>query len=306
MIVGYKRFFLALASVLIGATAAQASTILLPDPTSTADGGIPVAIQYDQFYSYSANLLDAMQSNGTLGGAFAGQDYQFTMGTGTLPIIVYTGANGATNPNPFEDPDAACGGNCTTFDNTASPWDYGYSGTVGALITEIGSNTPVLVFDNNQNSQGDLFGSGFIAIYDSNNNLVQQWAFDTNNNGSYDKLDTAQVCATQNIGNTATNNPPCDFAIPTAGHEYTIDNNKGSGKPDFFILPIGLDLSLFDPNDSFVVGMYLTDLDGGFEEMDIAGAQFLTVPEPATLALFGAGLLGLFGFRLMRRRAGSQ
>jgi hypothetical protein len=281
------------------ASPAKADLLLLPDPGTIYDG-VPVTHQYDQTVVYSASLLAQIQSNVGLPAPFTNVNYQFSTGTGTLPIIVYTGSNGATNPTPFATPLSACGGSCSSFDGT---WGLGVSGTVGALITQIGSNIPVFVFDHNQSpGQGaNLQALGRVAIYNGTT-LVQQWAFDMGTSNTIDPTNPADYvtsCGTFTVGGGGPANPPCDFGgTTTSGTTYTVDNNKGSGKPDFFLTALGLDLSNFDPNDTIVVEMHMSGLDGGFEELDVAGGEFVTaVPEPSSLALFGLGLIAAGAFR---------
>jgi len=72
---------------------------------------------------------------------------------------------------------------------------------------------------------------------------VQSWAFDANPNQSYDPLAYVTSCSQFNVGNTAPNNLPCDISVPTATAEYNLNQNNGSGKPDYFLIPVGFDFS---------------------------------------------------------------
>lgn len=320
----------ALSAVAICTGAAQAAPLaplLLPDPSATYDG-VPVAFKFDQVFSYSAVLLDQLQSAGQLPSPFNTVNYQFSTGTGTIPIIVYTGANGATNPSPFQGPLDACGqGNCTTFDGT---WgiDFNdpskYVGTVGAVKAEIGSSIPALFFDHNE-TEGrqavpNLRGAGRVAIYGADNTLKAEYFFDRIANGARDIDATTGAdlnpgdgidpyvtsCSVLTIGETAANNPPCSIPVDTTTDTtYELDHNKGSGKPDYFLVADGLDLDNFLATDKIVIEMHLRDLDPGFEEAGLFGVQKTTIEviEPSTLASLGFGLLAVGGLAWTRRRA---
>jgi len=71
--------------------------------------GIPIAFKYDEFYSYSGPLLQAMVDAGTLDASFG--DFDFATGVGTLDVVLFTQAGGTDNQgvgvsgtNNFEDP----------------------------------------------------------------------------------------------------------------------------------------------------------------------------------------------------------
>src|SRR4051812_35504235 len=78
--------------------AMSAHAITLPDPTTTVDG-LPVAIPYDDFLSYSTQLLTQFGFSG-----FSGSS-----GVGGLDVVLLTHAGGIDNNTvaggfTFEDP----------------------------------------------------------------------------------------------------------------------------------------------------------------------------------------------------------
>lgn len=313
-------------SALCGLGTAGAAVIPLPAPGSTADG-IPLSLQFDEGIVYSAKLLDALQSAGQLPAPFDTFNYQFTVGTGTIPVLVYTGAGGASNDSPFQDPLQACGGgSCTQFDgtwgiNTGNASDF--VGTVGALKTAIGSNVPVIYFDHNEQEGAqavpNLKAAGRLAIYSATNVLKAEFFFDgiADSARNVDEVTGADLnlldgidpyvtsCSDLTIGQGAANNPPCSLFFDTVTNDtYNVSHNSGSGKPDYFLLAQGLNLDNFDATDKVVIEMHLRNLDPGFDELGIGGLQVevTQVPEPSTIASIGFGLVALGSMALRSRR----
>ncbi|HSV51734.1 MAG TPA: PEP-CTERM sorting domain-containing protein [Burkholderiaceae bacterium] len=286
------------------------AVVTLPTPGSFVDG-VPTNQVYDQGLVYSAVLLDQMQTAGLI--PATNGDYRFSTGTGNIPVLVYTGAGGASNESPFQDPLAACGGGaCTSFDGT---WGLGSDpGTVGALRTALGGSQMMFYFDHNEQEGAqavpNLRASGRFAIYDGATEIVS-YAFDNTANGVYDQTSWVTSCSTATIGPGPGGSiaPPCDFSgiTTTSGATYVLNSNSGSGKPDFFVVFPQFDLYsiAYDPTYRIVVEMHLRDLDPGFDELGIAGYLFETTthetPEPGTLALLGLSL-GLLGLAAALRR----
>lgn len=232
-----KRFFSkALLAAASAAACASAAAFVLPTPENNSnasygfylDGqgqprpailmnGIPVALRYDDFWSYSAKVLDAMQTDspallpvGTFG------VYDFNVGTGNIAVNLASNAGGATNLNAngtginFQDPVNLASSNANNADfgwtgvwgglnqsyneSPASPQgDYsspaanqGGVTTVGNLLVYLNSlvpdaTIPVLYADYNQTgSEDSLWFSAMVQIFDSTGTQMKaQWNLDS-------------------------------------------------------------------------------------------------------------------------------
>lgn len=292
------------------ASAANINILELPEFGSTIDN-LPVNQVYDQGVVFSAKLLDQWQGYNYIPTSWG--NYQFAMGTGTIPVVVYSGAGnpvtGFQNDSPFQNGMPACGGNGSSCSEFHGTWGLGstatqYAGTIGALQQLLQGAGMMFAFDHNEGGSGsdsvpNIRATGRLAVYDGLN-LIRQFAFDNTAGDGYHATDYVTACSYAVIGPGAANNFPCSIQAPTT-HTYVLDANKGSGKPDFFILFPEFDLYSYNANYKIVVEMNMVDLDGGYEEMGIVGYRTNRVPEPAMLGLFGLGLLAIGG---LRRRNG--
>jgi hypothetical protein len=323
---------LALAGPAVAAPTNSAQ-VVLPDPTSTVDG-IPVALQYDDFYSYSARLLDTWQSGGLLGSnPTPSGGFLFSTGTGNLDLLIYTRSSGATNQNigaggafDFEDP--LVDPNNPTFSGT---WGKGLNPngpvTVGNLLAYLqatfnNATVPVLMFDQNQTGKSpDLQAKFKVSIIDpATMTEVATWTLDSTCQGPGGTA--ASPCGSGAIGFEAgtahlpsigsidgfITSPGTITVTGASSTVYSVDNNIGSGKPDFFVFAPTMDLTLFNPSFWWVITGDLAALNDGGEELFLAGIKIEKccpkVPNPGTLMLLGMGLAGLalLGSRRARLR----
>jgi hypothetical protein len=211
--------------------------------------GIPIAIKYDDFWSYSAQLLDAIQTgtNGTtyLPPATFGA-YDFTVGTGTIAVNITSVAGGATNiidvggvDVQFQDPvDLASSNAATTDFGWTGVWggntqiydeqpptagDYtspaaaeGGTSTVGEMLTYLdflipGATVPVFYADYNQTGAEDsLWMSAKFQVFDGTSGaLLAEWDLDAITNTAYDVNDPTFNYATVSFFSTQAE---CDAA----------------------------------------------------------------------------------------------
>lgn len=207
-----------------------ATYAMYPDATGTPRqaimmNGIPIAFKYDDFWSYSAKVLDAIQSN-TTHTTFLPTNtygtYDFSVGTGTIAVNLTSDAGGATNQNAngsganFQDPadlssnSTVLGWTCTWGGPTQSCVNYPQGGyaystassnvngesTVGNMLTYLHSmdpkaSIPVLYADYNQAGSSDsLWFSAKIQIWDSTHTILKnEWDLDRTANTQLDVTD---------------------------------------------------------------------------------------------------------------------
>ena len=199
--------------------------------------GIPIAFKYDDFWSYSAKILESIQtvSPSLIPTAKYGT-YDFSTGTGVILVNLSSVAGGATNDFNLQDP-VNLGGSgdnvtgwvcewggdpqtCNIYDptlNTQASYSdpasaQGSTSTVGEMLDALesikpGSTIPVFYADYNQTGSGDsLFFSAQVRVIDpSNGSVVGFWQLDTLTNNVWD-----QTHPTYNFGDiTFTNQQNC-------------------------------------------------------------------------------------------------
>lgn len=238
-----RKLILASAVVLAAGTSGVASAVdpfVLPNPENNTNvtlgtypdaqgivrpayllNGVPIALKYDDFWSYSAPLLESIQTNSPelIPEATFGS-YSFSTGTGVIDINVTSTAIGATNtvdgltfqdPAELENGDGIGGWKCSwggstqtcTFWNDDGTVSSSYSSpsgdvngvtTVGNLLTYLQSldpdfTIPLLYADYNQTGSGDsLWFSGMVEIIDPVTGLpVASWQLDALTNSTWDE-----------------------------------------------------------------------------------------------------------------------
>lgn len=269
-----------LSCVLFSAIQSWAATYL-PDPTTkVGTKDTPVAILYEDFYSYSAYVL---------GDLYDTTIYSGSVGTGVNDLVLWSGP--AVKNEDMGDDDSL-DFNPSVSENTGDTKDKdgNASGTwiapVDLLYTYLmqvyNTDIPVFVYDFNQDqSHTTLQSWGSVSIRDASGSLVDndyQWLFGTEQS----KVEVP-------------------LEIPYYDEDGVLQSapsSKGGGKGDFYLLA---DPSLADPlklglyKDQgwyLYVNMNFNYLNNGFEEIFLTGAlqPSTAVPEPSSLFLLGFGV----------------
>ena len=324
------------ATLTLNGMTTESFAITLPDPLSGIN-----SYQYGDFYSYSLPILayhyDQMYDF-KIGTTNAANPFYIASAPGQIAntIVVATG-NKETNfsgmDNSYDTPNST--GASTTF-STATVTDPGQVTTftgdkadtwdtrIDALKNYLGTGMlPVFFFNNNQiGTSQDLYAWARVTISSSTDSSLAPILLEMANNHGFgpipgglstpytsngaEPLSTdyvhsgGQVCTDA----TATTVVSCD-----APGAKTFNHNLGANQAAYAIISPELNTFLAGWNstslyDLISIDLRMTGLNNGYEQVFILpGTVTAPVPEPGTLVLFGAGLLGLgiYGKRRMKK-----
>jgi PEP-CTERM motif-containing protein len=296
----------------VGAGSASAQT--LPPPNTVVDG-VPVAIQYDDFFSYSTRVLNYL---------YPTDGWDASAGTGLLDVLITTRSSGQTNSGgalaPYNIPDPTTNPNSTPIVDS-----WGTTDTTGTMLVldlynylqdTFQASIPVFTFDQNETGGNpNLLVSAKVEIIDPNTGVLATWALDaiaqaSGPAGVYDPLSPITA--------------PGETCIdPDSAPVQCFNNNVGSGKFDFILFAPTMNLAnytglLNDPllDNIFKVSWEFAEVDDGGEEITLTGRftgevcpnpdlpQCQTIPEPGSLALLAVALASL-GVTTGRRKSRS-
>lgn len=310
------------AGLLAAGIAGSSWAMPLPDP-QTRVSDVPVAIQYDDGWSYSVPILNYLYPDG---------GWKTSAGTGTLDLIITTRSAGQQNTSVADDFNTLYGQTISIPDPTTNPNvnnepspqivdSWGTSQTTGNLLVKdlynylwkgFGTNTPVFTFDQNETGGlKDLYINAKVEILDGvNGSVLKTWSFDNTtqpDDGIYD-IDSYVYAAGEYCIPDVKNNPTQTVCFSA---------NVGSGAFDYIIYAPTMNLlNWADDDNLFKFSWVMDQVDNGGEEITLTGRftpgsicdtnpndpACQTVPEPGSLALLSLGLLGL-GFGLRRKSA---
>ncbi|WP_048706488.1 PEP-CTERM sorting domain-containing protein [Thauera humireducens] len=278
--------------------------------TTSTGAKVYVASQHDDYISYSVNALTQLSSYGYT--EFSEWDSLPSFGSGQIvKLFSFNNSNnlplppatGGTGDNHAPSPD----GDQTPKNDTLymGEWPFDAVVTVGDLKNFLGegSYSPVFSFDLNNTAKNLLSLNGVFEIVTDvvrdedgkiiGKTVIDTFAFDNIFNSAYDPNSFVPALPEVEVTWFDPGNPNCDLSGLCT---MNVDNNVGSGKPDFFAYAPTLDLRNYNDDYQLYFQLRMTGLDSGGEELalvNIINIPPTPVPEPGVLALLGIGLLGL-------------
>lgn len=332
-----KKLILLPLSLIVFLVLGTQSAKALPNFPAPDAGGLPLAIQYGDFYSYSLPVLDYFLGQQNYN---ASSDwYVAAPKPQDNAIVVYTNANNVDdNPAGMDDAYESVTGNQpqnslfntgTTTDPpptfTGDDPDY-WDAQIDTLLNYLDGNSLFFFFNNNQLnstelgfSRQNLFAWGQVQIVDLENGLPTMY-YDFNNTNTGGDVTAYN---SDGSGPDAYGAPtdPGDFVLsggyvcfdgannPQAcdGSEAVrLDHNLGFNAAAYALYSPEIDMGLgswFNMGyDTIRIDMRLRGLNNGAEQLFIlsSGETTTVIPEPSTFVLLACGLLGL-GF-ISRRK----
>lgn len=308
----------------VGLLAAAPAAFAEPVPVLNFPApGLPYSASYGDFVSYSMPILDwASTSTG-------GVPYMFnTANTIQDALVIGTGAQtnnqdlglAGTVQDGFDFPNLT--GNATgAFSTTTAPggptWNVSLTALRDYLTFDGIQHDMVAYFNNNQRGQvsNNLWAWAEITLTGSGGSQT----FTLQDIGSGSPIVFGHGDYVLSGGPvTLCFNTPFNLATPAnlvpcgpGTFSHTFEHNLGQNDVSYAIFSEQLnDLIWSDDFSEMLVRVDFSELNNGFENLFIGaacvgpnGCQPGQVPEPGGLALFGAGLIGLFGRLALQRRA---